>query len=68
MNVAVFADVHGRIPLCFLLCARWERETGRPTPAAMGLLRWRSRDNNAFEVVEAPWLDEYNRRNWQASL
>lgn len=28
MNIAVFADVHGRILLCFLLCARWQQETG----------------------------------------
>lgn len=28
MNIAVFADLHGRILLCFKLCARWERETG----------------------------------------
>lgn len=28
MNIAVFADVHGRILLCFMLCARWQRETG----------------------------------------
>jgi Icc-related predicted phosphoesterase len=28
MNIAAFADVHGRIRLCFKLCARWERETG----------------------------------------
>jgi Calcineurin-like phosphoesterase len=28
MNIAVFADVHGRILLCFTLCARWEQETG----------------------------------------
>ncbi len=28
MNIAVFADVHGRILLCFKLCARWEKETG----------------------------------------
>lgn len=28
MNIAVFADVHGRILLCFKLCARWEQETG----------------------------------------
>lgn len=28
MNVAVFADVHGRILLAFMLCARWQRETG----------------------------------------
>src|SRR5215213_936056 len=28
MNIAIFADIHGRILLCFKLCARWERETG----------------------------------------
>lgn len=28
MNIAIFADLHGRIRLCFKLCARWERETG----------------------------------------
>jgi hypothetical protein len=29
MNIAIFADVHGRILLCFKLCARWEQETGQ---------------------------------------
>ncbi len=28
MNIAVFADIHGRVLLAFTLCARWERETG----------------------------------------
>lgn len=28
MNIAVFADVHGRILLAFQLCARWEKATG----------------------------------------
>src|SRR5579884_1561812 len=28
MNIAIFADVHGRILLAFVLCARWEKETG----------------------------------------
>lgn len=28
MNIAIFADVHGRILLAFKLVARWERETG----------------------------------------
>lgn len=27
MRIAVFADVHGRVELCFKLCQRWERET-----------------------------------------
>lgn len=29
MNIAVFADLHGRLRLCFKLCARWQRETGK---------------------------------------
>lgn len=28
MNIAIFADVHGRVLLAFKLCARWQRETG----------------------------------------
>ncbi|MEO8610663.1 MAG: metallophosphoesterase [Chloroflexota bacterium] len=28
MNIAIFADIHGRILLCFKLCERWQRETG----------------------------------------
>jgi hypothetical protein len=28
VNIAIFSDVHGRILLCFALCARWQRETG----------------------------------------
>jgi hypothetical protein len=30
MTIALFADVHGRVLLCFYLCARWEQETGKP--------------------------------------
>jgi hypothetical protein len=29
MNIAIFADVHGRIQLAFKLCIRWEKETGQ---------------------------------------
>jgi hypothetical protein len=28
MNIAVFADLHGRLLLAFKLCARWQREMG----------------------------------------
>jgi Icc-related predicted phosphoesterase len=28
LNIAVFADLHGYLHLCFKLCARWEKETG----------------------------------------
>ncbi|GCE10829.1 metallophosphoesterase family protein [Tengunoibacter tsumagoiensis] len=29
MNIAVFADIHGRMLLAFKLCARWQQETGQ---------------------------------------
>lgn len=29
MNIAIFADVHGKLLLAFKLCARWQRETGK---------------------------------------
>jgi len=29
MRIAIFADVHGRLELCFRLCARWQHETGQ---------------------------------------
>ena len=35
MNIAVFSDTHGRILLAFLLCARWERETGERIDAIL---------------------------------
>jgi hypothetical protein len=28
VNIAVFADLHGRALLAFMLCARWQRESG----------------------------------------
>jgi hypothetical protein len=28
MNIAVFADINGRVALAFKLCARWQAETG----------------------------------------
>jgi len=28
MNIAIFADLHGRMLLAFKLCTRWQRETG----------------------------------------
>jgi Icc-related predicted phosphoesterase len=28
MNIAIFADLHGRLLLAFKLCARWQQETG----------------------------------------
>src|SRR5262245_56986299 len=35
MDIALFADVHGRVELCFKLCARWQQETGRTLDAIL---------------------------------
>ena len=35
VNIAVFADLHGRILLAFMLCARWQRETGERVAAIL---------------------------------
>src|SRR5262249_43541294 len=35
MDIAVFADVHGRVELCFKLCARWQQETDRTLDAIL---------------------------------
>jgi hypothetical protein len=29
MNIAIFADLHGRLLLCFKICLRWQQETGQ---------------------------------------
>jgi hypothetical protein len=31
-------------------------------------LRWRSQEDNAFEVVDALWLDDYRAWNWRIYL
>ena len=38
---------------------------GRLPPGVMGMLRWRNRDDHTFEVVDAPWLDDYRIWNWR---
>jgi Icc-related predicted phosphoesterase len=35
VNIAVFADLHGRLLLAFMLCARWQRETGERITAIL---------------------------------
>lgn len=35
VNIAMFADLHGRILLAFMLCARWQRETGERITAIL---------------------------------
>ncbi len=45
----------------------WDRSVrGAPlAPDVMGMLRWNSRDNHSFEVVDALWLREYSANGWR---
>lgn len=35
VNIAIFSDLHGRALLAFMLCARWQRETGERLTAIL---------------------------------
>ncbi len=35
MNIAIFSDLHGRVLLAFMLCARWQQETGERITAIL---------------------------------
>lgn len=43
----------------------WERGGIMLEAGSMGLLRWHNFDRHTFEVVEAPWLREYNSSTWK---
>jgi hypothetical protein len=32
---------------------------------SMGLLRWHNREQQSFEVLDAPWLKEYSTSTWR---
>ena len=59
-------DANGATWACKLSDLTWDTSNrGRPVNAgAMGILRWHSRDDHRFEVVEAPWLHEYTASTW----
>lgn len=93
MRIALFADLHGRILLCFKLVARYQRETGKSIDLIlqcgdMGVfpnlgrldkatIKYASYDRTELgfykaanqdpimEVVDATWLKEYTKENWQ---
>lgn len=37
----------------------------RLLPDSMGLLRWHSREQHRFEIVDALWLDDYRAETWR---
>ncbi|HEU5380808.1 MAG TPA: hypothetical protein VFV38_35750, partial [Ktedonobacteraceae bacterium] len=52
---------------CKLAEPHFNRQDPRRTllPDSMGLLRWASREQHSFEVVDAPWLSEYRPDTWR---
>ncbi len=43
----------------------WERGNSVLESGSMGLLRWQSRDQHTFTVLDAPWLKEYTAHTWR---
>ncbi|HEY1350810.1 MAG TPA: metallophosphoesterase [Ktedonobacteraceae bacterium] len=43
----------------------WERGGSALQAGSMGLLHWQSRDQYTFEVLDSPWLREYNTWTWR---
>lgn len=37
----------------------------RLLPGSMGLLRWHSRTQHHFAIIDAPWLNEYRAETWR---
>lgn len=55
MNIAIFADLHGRLLLAFKLCARWQKETGEKIDLIL-----QAGDLGAFPVINR--LDDATRK------
>lgn len=53
---------------CKLAEPHFDRRTVRQTllPGCMGMLRWSHRAEHHFEIIDAPWLSEYNPETWRA--
>ncbi|HEX9414066.1 MAG TPA: metallophosphoesterase [Ktedonobacterales bacterium] len=59
-------DRNGVTSSCRMADLSWHHGTqGHLPPGVMGMLRWRSRNDSLFEVVDAPWLDDYRVWNWR---
>ncbi len=64
-------DANGITLSCRMADLNWEDNQQRRrllTPGVMGMLRWQSRDDHSFEVVNDFWLNEYGAANWRKHL
>jgi Icc-related predicted phosphoesterase len=60
----VRVDTNGVTLSVKLADLHWERGGTMLEAGSMGLLRWHSRDEHSFEVLDAPWLKEYTAYSW----
>lgn len=59
-------DTNGVTCSAKLADLHWERGGSALEAGSMGLLRWHDREQHSFEVVNAPWLREYNSSTWKS--
>lgn len=57
-------DSNGVTLTCKLADLAWAPNS-RIEPGAFGLLHWVSPSDHTFEIIDAPWLDRYNRYTWK---
>jgi hypothetical protein len=55
-------DKNGLTTVYKMADLHWQKENGWLEPGAMGMLRWKNRNQHTFEVVDSPWLKEYSAR------
>ena len=60
-------DTNGATHFCKLADLTWDQSNRGKTlePGAMGLLRWTDREHHTFEILDQPWLKEYNAVTWR---
>lgn len=61
----VRTDTNGATHSIKLADLHWERGGSVLEAGSMGLLRWHTREEHSFEVLDAPWLKEYCASTWQ---
>lgn len=62
----VRTDTNGVTLSVKLADLHWERGASTLEVGSMGLLRWHDREQHSFEVLNVPWLNEYNAHTWDS--
>lgn len=61
----VRTDANGMTLSVKLADLHWDRDSQVLHAGSMGLLHWHSHTEYSFEVLEAPWLNEYTAWTWR---